>query len=134
MLLRKIRVKIVCGCEKKKRLSWVWFVDIYGLQFEIMREVFYYLVLQFGDLLSLDTLQLLDLLCDSLFGSCTIRIWYLVFVNIWFFGLYLRERVIWMYLRFGFVRVPLHQFILSQIFYSKICSLSLVNVGDCRTT
>ena len=80
MLLRKIRVKIVCGCEKKKRLSFVWFVDIYGLQFEIMREVFCYLVLQFGDLLSLDTLQLLDLLCDSLFGSCTIRIWYLVFI------------------------------------------------------
>ena len=47
-----------------------------------MREVCYYLVLvlQFGDLLSLGALQLLDLICGSLFGLCTIRIWYLVFV------------------------------------------------------
>ena len=35
------------------------------------------LVLQFGDLLSLGALQLLDLICGSLFGLCLIRIWYL---------------------------------------------------------
>ena len=58
------------------------------------------LVLQFGDLLSLSVLQLLDLICGSLFGLCTIGIWYLVFVFgickplvcIWFFGfVFVRE-------------------------------------------
>ena len=34
-----------------------------------------------------------------------------------------------MYLGFGFVRVPLHQFVLSQICYSEYCSSSLVDVG-----
>ena len=59
-----------------------------------MREVCYclILVLRFGDLLSLGALQLLDLLCGSLFGLCTIGIWYLVFVNLWFFSLNL---VLW---------------------------------------
>ena len=58
-----------------------------------MREVCYrlvlVLVLRFGDLLSPGALQLLDLLCGFHFG-----IWYsyLVFVNLWFFGLYL---VLW---------------------------------------
>ena len=65
-----------CGCEKK-RLSFVQFFDICGLQFEIVREVCCCLVLQFGDLLSLGTLQLLDLICGSLFGLCAIGIWYL---------------------------------------------------------
>ena len=71
----------MCGCEKKM-LSFVWFFDICGLQFEIVREVCcrLVLVLWFGNLLSLGTLQLLDLICDSLFGLCTIHIWYLVFV------------------------------------------------------
>ena len=47
-----------------------------------MREVCYHLVLvlRFGDLLSIGALQLLVLICGSLFGLCTIRIWYLVFV------------------------------------------------------
>ena len=74
-------MKIECvGVRKKKRVSFVWFIDIYELQFGIVREVCCCLVLQFGDLLSIGTLQLLDLFCGSLFGSCTIRIWYLVFV------------------------------------------------------
>ena len=69
------------GCDKKG-LSFVWFFDICGLQFGIMREVCYrlVLVLWFGDLLSLGALQLLDLICNSLFGLCTIYILYLVFV------------------------------------------------------
>ena len=58
------------------------------------------MVLWFGDLLSLGALQLLDLICGSLFGLCTIGIWYLVFVFgickplvcIWFFGfVFVRE-------------------------------------------
>ena len=94
------------------------------------------LVLQFGDLLSLSVLQLLDLICGSLFGLCAIGIWnsYLVFVNLWFFVLYLSERDIWVYLIFGFVRVHLHQFVLSQICYSEICLLSPVDVGYCQIT
>ena len=71
-----------------ENLEWVrkrgyllfWFFEIRGLQFGIVREVCCRLVLWFGDLLSLGVLQLLDLICGSLFGSCTIRIWYLVFV------------------------------------------------------
>ena len=50
-----------------------------------MREVL--LLLGFGstvDLLSLGMLQLLDLICGSLFGLCTICTWYLVFI----FGIY----------------------------------------------
>ena len=41
-----------------------------------MREVCYRLVLilRFGDLLSLGVLQLLDLICGSLFGLCAIGI------------------------------------------------------------
>ena len=57
-----------------------------------------------------------------------IRYSYLVFVNLWFFGLYLWERVIWVYLGFGFVRGPQHQFVLSQICYSEICSSLSVDV------
>ena len=71
----------------------VWFFDICGLQFGIVREVCYrlVLVLQFGGLLSLGALQLLDLLCGSLFSLCAIGIWYsyLLFVNLLFFGSYL---------------------------------------------
>ena len=37
------------------------------------------LVLRFGDLFSLDLLQLLDLICGSLFGLYAIHIWYLVY-------------------------------------------------------
>ena len=47
------------------------------------------LVLWFVDLLSLDALQLLNLLCDSLLFVCNS---YLVFMNLWFLGLYL---VLW---------------------------------------
>ena len=81
-------------CEKK-RLSLFWLFDICVLQFGIVIGVFCYLVLVlwFGDLLSLGVLQLLNLICGSLFGLYAIRIgiWYshLVFVNLWFFGLYL---------------------------------------------
>ena len=66
-------------CEKK-RLSF-WLFDICGLQFGIVRGVCCYLVLvlRFGDLLSPSVLQLLNLICGSLFGLCAIRIgiWYI---------------------------------------------------------
>ena len=67
---------------RKKGSLLVWLFDICGLQFGIVREVCYHLVLvlRFDDLLSLSMLQLLDLICGSLFGLCAIRIWYLVFV------------------------------------------------------
>ena len=94
----------------KKRLSFVWFFNICGLQFGIVREVFCRLVLvsRFGDLLSLGVSQLLDLLCGCLFGLCAIRIWFFGFV-------FVRENYLG-----GFMRVPLHQFVLSQICYSEI--------------
>ena len=77
--------KEIRRCEEK-RLSLVWFFDICGLQFGIVREVCncLVLVLWFGDLLSLGAMQLLDLLCGSFFGFYAICIWYLVFVNLWF--------------------------------------------------
>ena len=80
----------VCVCERK-RFSLRLVFDICGLQFGIVREVCYHLVLVlwFVDLLSLDALQLLNLLCDSLWFVCNS---YLVFVNLWFLGLYL---VLW---------------------------------------
>ena len=81
MLLQKIREreKEMRVCDKKGFL-FVWLFDICRLQFGIVREVCYHLVLvlQFGDLLSLGVLQLLDLICGSHFGLYTIRIWYLV--------------------------------------------------------
>ena len=97
------------GCVKK-RLSFVWFFNICGLQFGIVREVFCRLVLvsRFGELLSLGVFQLLDLLCGSLFGLCAIRIWFFGFV-------FVRENYLG-----GFMRVPLHQFVLSQTCYSEI--------------
>ena len=117
----------------EKGSLFVWLFDICELQFRIVREVCYclVLVLWLGDLLSLGALQLLDLVCGSLFSLCAIGIWYLylVFVNLWFiclcvclfsdfvFGylvLYLWERAIWMYLGFRFVRVLLH-----QLYYPK---------------
>ena len=79
-------------CVWEKGSLFVWFFDICGLQFGMVREVYYclVLVLRFGDLLSLGALQLLDLICGSLFGLCAIRIWYLwtfgFFIRIWFFG------------------------------------------------
>ena len=73
----------MCGCEKKM-LSFVWFFDICGLQFGIVREVCCCLVLQFGDLLSLGTLQLLDLFvalslvcAQFVFGICEPLVLYL---------------------------------------------------------
>ena len=133
------------GCEKRGSLL-VWFFDICGLQFGIMREVCCRLVsvLWFEDLLFLGVLQLLDLICSSLFGLCTIGIWYLVFVfsicafgslvRIWFFDfVFVRGSYLGVFVR-GFVRVPLHQFVLSQIWYSETCSSSPVDVGYCRTT
>lgn len=67
-------------CVWEKSFLFVWLFDICGLQFGIVREVCYrlVLVLRFGDLLSLGALQLLDLICGSLFGLCAIRIciWY----------------------------------------------------------
>ena len=73
-------------CVRKRGFILVWLFDICGLQFGIVREVCCYLVLvlQFGDLLSLCVLQLLDLICGSLFWFVHnshlvfgIRIWYL---------------------------------------------------------
>ena len=87
MLLQKIRER------ERERLDLLgWLFDICELQFGIVREVCcrLILVLRFGDLLSLGVLQLLDLICGSLFGLCTIRIWYLVFV----FGIY-EPLVLW---------------------------------------
>ena len=70
--------------SEKKRLSFVWFFDICGLQFGIVREVCCCLVLQFGDLLSLGTLQLLDLFvaislvcAQFVFGICEPLVLYL---------------------------------------------------------
>ena len=69
---------------RKRGSLFVWLFDICGLQFGIVREVCYHLVLvvRFGDFLSLSALQLLDFLCSSVFGLCVIHIWYLVFVNL----------------------------------------------------
>ena len=128
--------KKVCEGVRKRGSLLLWFFDICGLQFGIVREVCCHLilVLRFGDLLSLGALQRLDLICGSLFWF--VYNWYLVFI----FGiceplvLYLCERAIWVYLGFGFVRVSLHQFVLSQICYSEICSSSPVDVGYCRIT
>ena len=69
VLLRQIQSL----CEKKI-LSLVWFFDICDLQFGIVREICYclVLVLWFCDFLSLGLLQILDLICGSLwfvFGS-----------------------------------------------------------------
>ena len=85
----------MCVRERKDSL-FVWFFDICGLQFGIVREVCCHfvlvLVLRFGDLLSLGVLQLLDLIYGSLFDLCAICIRYLVFVNLWFFGfVFVRE-------------------------------------------
>ena len=57
-----------------------------------MRDVFccLVLVLRFVDLLSLGALQLLDLICGSLFGLCAVYIWHLVFI----FGIY-EPLVLW---------------------------------------
>ena len=75
----------VCVCEKK-RLSLVWLFDICGLQFGIVREVCCRLVLvmRFGNLLSLSTLQLLglfvalSLVCAQfVFGICEPLVLYL---------------------------------------------------------
>ena len=145
MLLQKIREKDESVWEKGS--LFIWLFDICELQFGIVRDVFccLVLVLRFVDLLSLGALQLLDLICGSLFGLCAVHIWHLVFIFgiceplvLWFvFGsliLYLWEGVIWVYLGFRFMRVSLHQFVLSQICYSEICSSSPVDVGYCQTT
>ena len=114
VLLKKIREKKIRECEEK-RLPLVWFFDICGLQFGIVREVL--LLLGFGCAvwwfaLSWYVATFGFALWPSLWF---VRNSYLVFVNLWFFVLYLSERDIWVYLIFGFVRVHLHQFVLSQI-------------------
>ena len=123
---------------EKEALSWFGYLIFVGCNLELWERFCYHLVLvlRFGDLLSLGALQLLHLICDSLWFM---RNWYLVFgIRIWYlwtFGslvLYLWERVIWVYLRFRFVRVPLHQFVLSQICYSEICSSSPMDIGYCQ--
>jgi len=66
-----------------------------------------------------------------------VRNWYLEFIFdiceplvLWF--VFVRESYLDV-LIFGFVRVSLHQFVLSQIWYSKICSFSPVDVArGCR--
>ena len=127
-------------CVWEKGSLFVWFFDICGLQFGMVREVYYclVLVLRFGDLLSLGALQLLDLICGSLFGLCAIRIWYLwtfgFLIRIWFFGFvfvrksYLGVFEIWVCENTSTL------ILLSQICYSKICSSSPVDVSYCRTT
>ena len=133
MLLKKIREKKIRECEEK-RLPLVWFFDICGLQFGIVREVL--LPLGFGCAVWWFALSW----CVATFGfALWLSLWfvrnsYLVFVNLWFFVLYLWERDIWVYLIFGFVRVHLRQFVLSQICYSEICLLSPVDVGYCQIT
>ena len=107
-----IATELIGGCEKK-RLSLVWFFDICGLQFEMVREVccdlvwFWFYNLMICALLSFGMLQLLDLICDSLFDLCVICFWYLwsfrSLVCIWFFGFvfvrdgYLDVFEIWVY-------------------------------------
>ena len=63
-------------CVRKRGYLLFRFFEIRGLQFGIVREACCRLVLRFGDLLSLGVLQLLDLICGSLFGFCTIHVWY----------------------------------------------------------
>ena len=65
------------------------------------------------------------------FGICEPLVLWFVFGSL---VLYLWERAIWVYLGFRFVRLLLHQFVLCQICYSKICSSSTVNVSYCWTT
>ena len=135
MLLQKIREKDESVWEKGS--LFVWLFDICGLQFGIVREVCCHLVLvlRFGDLLSLGALQLLDLICGSLFDLCAILIWYLwPLVRIWFFGfVFVRESSLGVF-RIWVCGVPLHQFVLSQICYGEICSSSPVDVGYCWNT
>ena len=80
MLLRKIKESV-----REKSSLFVWLFDICGLQFEIVREVCccLVLVLRFSDLLYLGVLQLLDLLCGSLFGFVFVRESYLGVFEIW---------------------------------------------------
>ena len=112
----------MCGCEKK-RLSFVSFFDICGLQFGIVREICYrlVLVLRFGDLLSLGALQLLDLFCGSLFGLCVIRIWFFGFV-------FVRESYLGVF-EIWVCESTSTLILLSQICYSEICLSSPVDVG-----
>ena len=76
LLYRKsvVAANLVFRCEKK-RFSLVWFFDICGLQFGMAREVCCHLVLVlwFGDLLFLGVLQLLDLICVSLWVQHAVR-------------------------------------------------------------
>ena len=84
-MLRQLSVKIKWVGVRKGDSHLFGSSDICELQFGIVREVCYYLVLQFTDLLSLGTFQLLDLLCGSFFGLCAIRNSYLVFdIHIWY--------------------------------------------------
>ena len=127
-------------CVWEKGSLFVWFFDICGLQFGIVREVYYrlVLVLRFGDLLSLGALQLLDLICGSLFGLCAIRIWYLwtfgSLIHIWFFDfVFVRESYLGVF-EIWVCESTFTLILLSQICYSEICSSSPVDVGYCRTT
>ena len=131
---------------EKEALSWFGYLIFVGCNLELWERFCYHLVLvlRFGDLLSLGALQLLHLICDSLWFM---RNWYLVFgIRIWYlwtFGSLIR---IWFF-DFVFVRESyLGVFeiwvceststliLLSQICYSEICLSSPVDVGYCRTT
>ena len=140
MLLQKIKEREMRGCEKK-RLSlglviWYLWVAIWNCERDFVTTWFWFCGLVICSLLVHCNFWIWFV---TLFGLCAIGIWYLVFgIRIWYlwtFGslvLYLWERVIWVHLRFGFVRVPLHQFVLSQICYSEICLSSLMDIGYCQ--
>ena len=138
-----------CGNYSEEKVVWVW-----------EKEAFFCLVLWYLWVVIWNSERGLLLLgfavwwfalswCIATFGfNLWLFLWfvcnsYLVFgicepLVLWFvFGslvLYLWERVIWVYLGFEFVRVPLYQFVLSQICYSEICSSSQVDVDYCWTT
>ena len=121
---------------RKKGSLFIWLFDICGLQFGIVREAF--LPLGFGSGIWWFALSW----CVVTFGfDLWLSLWfvcnsYLVFVNLWFFGLYLVlylwKRAILVYLGFGFVRVSLHQFVLSQIWFVNVCLFRPLK-ADCLT-
>ena len=116
VLLRKFREQEMIGCEKK-RLSlslviWYLWVAIWNCERGFVTAWFWFCSLVICSLLVCCNFWIwfvaLSLVCAQLvFGIC---IWYL-----WTFSslFCIWEREVFGYLGFGFVRVPLHQFVLS---------------------